>query len=75
VTFTYLPWAARIEAVLDAQIPRGTSVKIALDALARADTKTRYDGHKIALEAGFLTVDEVRALEDRPPLQPDEVVA
>jgi HK97 family phage portal protein len=74
VTFTYLPWAARIEAVLDAQLPRGTSVKVALDALARADTATRYATYKIALDAGILTVDEVRALEDRPPLAEDEVM-
>lgn len=74
VTFTYLPWAARMEAVLDAQLPRGTSVKIALDAMARADTKTRYDGYKVALDAGFLTVDEVRELEDRPPLAEEAAV-
>ena len=54
-TFTYLPWTARIEAVLDAQLPRGTSVKMALDALARADTKTRYEVYKIGKEIGALT--------------------
>jgi HK97 family phage portal protein len=73
-TFTYLPWSARIEAVLDAQLPRGTNVKIALDALQRADTKTRYDTYKVALDAGILTVDEVRALEDRPPLEEEVMV-
>jgi phage portal protein BeeE len=62
-----LPWARRIEGVLSAELPRGTNLKIALDGLLRADTKSRYEGYKIAIEAGFMTVDEVRALEDRPP--------
>jgi HK97 family phage portal protein len=65
--FTHLPWARRIEGALSAELPRGTNLKIALDGLLRADTKSRYDGYKIAIEAGFMTVDEVRALEDRPP--------
>jgi HK97 family phage portal protein len=74
-TFTLLPWQRRIESVLDAQLPRGTELKIRSDSLLRADTATRYNAHKTALEAGFLTVDEVRELEDRPPLaQPEGVM-
>ena len=42
--------------------------KINVDALLRPDTKTRYEAHKIALDAGFLTIDEVRELENREPL-------
>jgi HK97 family phage portal protein len=68
-TFTLLPWQRRIEAVLAAQLPRGTYLKIRSDGLLRADTTTRYQAYKVALEAGFLTVDEVRALEDYPPLE------
>lgn len=73
--FTYLPWSARIEAVLSAQLPRGTSLKVALDALMRADTVTRYAAYSQALSAGWLTVDEVRALEDRAPLPEDATPA
>lgn len=72
-TFTYLPWSARIEACLDAQLPRGTSLKVGLEAMLRADTKTRFEAYTLAqLDAtgskGWLTVDEIRALEDLPPL-------
>lgn len=67
-TFTYLPWTARIEATLDAQFPRGTSLKVGIDGLLRADTKTRFDTYKVGIDAGVLTPDEARALEDRPPL-------
>lgn len=66
--FTLLPWARRAEATFDAELPRGTDMKINLDGLRRADTKTRYEAHKIALDAGFLLVDEVREIEDRPPV-------
>ena len=68
VTFTHLPWATRIEAVLDAQLPRGTSLKVALDAMARADTKTRWETYEIALRTKAMTIDEVRELEDLEPL-------
>ena len=66
---TLLPWIGRIEAVLDAQFPRGTSVRVEVDGLLRADTKTRYDTYAVALDKGILTVDEVRALENRAPLE------
>lgn len=63
-----LPWTRRVESAFDAVFPRGTSLKINLDGLRRADTKTRYEAHRTALDAGFLTVNEVRALEDLPPM-------
>lgn len=59
---------ARFEQALSAHLPRGTIARANLDFLLRADTLTRYQAHEIALRAGFLTVDEVRDLEDRPPL-------
>lgn len=73
-TFTLLPWVRRIESVLDSEFPRGTSVKIKSDALLRADTATRYSAYETAIRAGFMTVDEVRALEDRAPLMQNEGV-
>jgi HK97 family phage portal protein len=38
------------------------------DALVRADIEKRYAAHKIALDAGFKNIDEVRALENDNPL-------
>lgn len=63
-----LPWARRAEAAFDAVLPWGTSLRINLDSLRRADTKTRYDAYQIGLTAGFLTIDEVRDKENLPPL-------
>lgn len=66
--FTLLPWIRRIESCLDAQFPAGTELLIATSGLERADTKTRYETYKTGIEAGVLTRDEARALENLPPL-------
>lgn len=71
-TFTLLPWIRRAEAALDALFPQGTEVKIITDGTLRADSSTRFAAYESALRAGWMTVDEVRALEDRPPL-PEQV--
>lgn len=64
---------ARFEQALSLQLPHGTVVKANLDALLRPDTLTRYQAHAVALDKQFLTVDEVRELENRPPLtRPEE---
>jgi len=63
-----LPWSRRIESAFDAEFPRGTSLKLNLDGLRRADTKTRYDAYAVGLSAGFLSIDEVRAREDLAPM-------
>jgi len=71
---TLLPWIARMETVLGAQLPRGTEVRIEIDGLLRADRKTRMESYKIAKDIGLMTVDEMRALENLPPLAAPEVM-
>jgi HK97 family phage portal protein len=67
--FTLLPWQRRIESTLDAQLPRGTSLKIRSDGLLRADTATRSAYYVAALDPvkGWMTRAEVRDLEDLAP--------
>jgi len=43
-------------------------VRFALDDFLRSDTAARYDAYTKALAAGFLTLDEVRRLENLPTL-------
>lgn len=62
---------ARFEQTLSLAFPRGTYARANMDAVLRADTLTRYQAHQIGITAGFLTVDEARELEHRPPL-PDK---
>lgn len=46
--------------------------------LERGDIKTRYDAHRIALgragEPGFMTVNEIRRLENLPPLDGEDTL-
>jgi len=70
---TLLPWTARLEAALDPHLPADQYVRFNLDAVARADLKTRMETHRIALETGVETLDEARALEERPPLTDEQI--
>jgi HK97 family phage portal protein len=71
--FTLAPWLHRLERAISSQLlPRTQRAKFNASALVRATLRERYEAHKLALEGGWLTVDEVRELEDRPPLPPAE---
>jgi HK97 family phage portal protein len=73
VRWSLMPWISRIEQKMTDYIPRGQVAKFNVDALLRPDTKTRYEAHAIALDKGFLTINEVRELENREPL--DETIS
>lgn len=65
---TLMGYLSPIESALSALLPHGTSARFNLDAFLRPDTKTRYEAHEIGIRSGFLTVNEVRSMEKRPPL-------
>lgn len=64
---------ARFEQTLSEVLPRGTWAKANLDSVLRADTLTRYKAHQIGIKARFLQVNEVRDMEDLPPLSEEEL--
>lgn len=66
--FTLMKYLRPIEAALGDLLPRGMDARFNLDALLRSDTSSRYEAHALALAAGFLTVNEVRAIEGLPAL-------
>lgn len=63
------PMAVRLERAFGAWLPNGHRLRFVPDALLRTQTLDRFQAHKIAIESGFETVDEVRALENRAPLR------
>ncbi len=67
-----LPYLSKLEQAFSNMTPRGVYVKFNVDSLVRADLKTRYEAHQIALGMNggqpFMTVDEVRAVEDMQPM-------
>jgi HK97 family phage portal protein len=73
VRYTLSQYIVEIESAMSALANRGVDVEINTDSLLRADTLTRYQAHQIAISAGWMTVDEVRELEDLPPLNPNGV--
>lgn len=48
--------------------PRGYYARLNFNAFLRSDTKTRYESYKVGLEVGAVSKEEVRELEDKPPL-------
>ena len=65
---TLMPWLVRAERAMSALLPARWRWRFNVDGLLRADVTTRYGSYKTASEIGLLTLDEMRQLEDRPPL-------
>lgn len=70
---TFMRWTMakplrEIEEAFTFLLPRGQTARFNLDALLRPDTTTRYGAHKLALDAGWTTPNEIRAIESMPPL-------
>lgn len=70
VRFGLTKYTLEIENAMSSLIPNRTKeVRFVYDALLRPDTEARYRAHAVALNnEPFMTVDEVRQLEDMPPL-------
>lgn len=70
VRFGLMKPLREIEDALTELLPGRQRAKFNVDALLRTDTKTRYEAHGLSLDPnrGWATVDEVRAIEQLPPL-------
>jgi HK97 family phage portal protein len=65
--FTLASYLRKIERALTTVLPAGQTARFNYDALLRTDTLTRYQAHGLAV-GRWMTVDEVRGIEDMPPL-------
>jgi HK97 family phage portal protein len=69
LTFTLDPWLVRIEQRISKELlGPGRYVKFNRGALLRADTASRYLAHQRSWQNGWMNADEIRELEDLPPL-------
>ena len=67
--FTLNRWFTRLERVLSRDVlPKPQYIKLNRGALLATDLLTRYRAHEIALRNKFEVVNEVRDLEDLPPV-------
>lgn len=62
------PYLVRLEHGFTAQLPPPQFVRFNTDATIRVDATTRWETHKVARQIGARSIDEIRALEDLPPL-------
>lgn len=65
------PWVVRLERRLSRLVPVGREVRFTLDGLLRTDARTRASIINDEIRAGRLSVNEARALEDRPGIGQD----
>ena len=70
--FTLMQYLKPLEDALSETLVRGQQARFNLEGLLRSDTSTRYASYATALTNGFLTINEVRALEGRAPLSAPE---
>jgi HK97 family phage portal protein len=68
ITFVLRPWLELIEDAFFDLMPKPRYVKFNVDAMLRVDITTRHNVYKTGREIGLYSIDECRALEDRPPL-------
>ncbi len=69
--FTLAPWVAKIESGFQRSVftepERDLSLRFDLSGFMRGDYKTRWEAHRIAVDAGILTTDECREIEGYGP--------
>ena len=65
---TLLPYINRIETALTMMLPRNQFARIDVSGLLRANIKARYEAYNLGRNAGFLSVNEIRAKEDLEPV-------
>lgn len=68
LTFAIQKWLVKLEDAISGMLPNPQYVKFNSASLLRADTLTRYQTHEVARRIGLNNVDELRELEDEPPL-------
>jgi HK97 family phage portal protein len=63
-----MPWTSRIESALSRVLPRAQSARFDFSPMLRTTLQDRFQAYQIAIESGWLTVEEVRMLENLGPV-------
>jgi HK97 family phage portal protein len=62
------PWLVRLETALDDVLPALQTAVFNRNSRNRTDITTRFNSYRAARDIGLMNVDEIRAIEDLPPL-------
>lgn len=68
LTYSLDRWLVHTERMFTALLPAGQYVKLNRAALARTDLLTRFKAHALALQNRWTVPNEIRDLEDQPPV-------
>lgn len=74
VRFSVVPIVAKIEEAYSRLLSGGAFIRMNLDSLLRGDTQTRYSAYSTGLQAGFMSINDVRRLEDMQPVDGGDTV-
>jgi HK97 family phage portal protein len=66
--YTLRPIISKFETALSTLLPGPAFIKFNLDAILRGDIQTRFAAYSTGQLAGFLSIDDIRRLEDYPPV-------
>lgn len=66
--FTINGWVVKLERALNTLVKPGDFVRLNVDSLLRGDLSARYLAYDRGIRDGFLSRNEVRSIEDLPPI-------
>jgi HK97 family phage portal protein len=78
ITDGILPWVNRLEEYINADpdlLPPGNYIEFSLEGLLRGDTAARFAAYQQAVGMPWMSVNEARRLENRPPVDGGDEVA
>lgn len=70
--YTLAAYTNNIEELFNRLLPRGRTAVFDWDSARRTDVSERFNAYKTSLDAGFYTLDEVRAREGLRPLSDEQ---
>jgi HK97 family phage portal protein len=68
VQHTLRPYVTKLEDAYSRLLPEGVFLKFNMDGLLRGDSQTRAQVYSTALQAGYMSINDVRRLEDFSPV-------
>lgn len=79
VTHTLRPIVQKLESAFTPLMmnePGGSTafIKFSLDGLLRGDANSRFSAYSVGLQAGYLTINDIRRFEDLPPVDGGEII-
>jgi Phage portal protein. len=69
VTYTLLPYIAKIEGAYSRLLPGEAFIRFNVDGLLRASLQDRYSAYSVGMQAGFLSINDIHRLEDLRPVR------